>query len=79
MKFSLTIIGIFVSIASQSVFAQSDSIDIYVDPGHGGDDPGSPGAYIPNYTEKYVNLDILVDNNYLKIKPWTRGTLNVDA
>ncbi len=40
------------------ISVQSQIVDLFVDPGHGGSDSGNMGAYIPNYTEKHVNLEI---------------------
>jgi len=58
MKTSILWSIVTVFVLALSAFAQTDSIDVYIDPGHGGSDPGNIGAYIPNYDEKNVNLQI---------------------
>ncbi len=52
-------------VLSASIRAETDSIDIYVDIGHGGN-TGFPGAYIDNFHEDTVNLLVgLLLKNYL--------------
>lgn len=65
------VIVLFANIALlSSVFPNSEPlvVDVYIDPGHGGDDPGTLGAYTDTvYSEKHVNLEVgLIVKDYFE-------------
>ena len=65
MAFRLLIVLLIANcVLLSSVLANSEPlvVDVYIDPGHGGTDHGTLGAYTDtNYSEKDVNLEIALE------------------
>jgi len=56
VKALVTLCNIFFFVPD--LFAQALIPTLYIDPGHGGTAPGYPGAYIADYDEKDINLEV---------------------